>query len=135
MRNFQRLTKKVPHVVNSEGGITRDPKKQTEILEIEVHQKECSLQRKQNKVKIYCQKMRTKYTEEEVTQAVKSLKINKSTGIDNIRAEHLKNAPAGSYSMPEDRSNTKPNRSNWKVPPRNQDSDFPPPLRKPGKRK
>ena len=102
VRNFQRLTKKVPHVVNSEGGITRDPKKQTEILEIEVHQKECSLQRKQNKMKIYCQKMRTKYTEEEVTQAVKSLKINKSTGIDNIRAEHLKNDPAGSYSMPEE---------------------------------
>ena len=37
--------------------------------------------------------MNVPFTKEEITKAITSMKNNKSPGIDNINAEHLKNAP------------------------------------------
>lgn len=93
VRNLQRMQKKAPLVINHESGITTDPQKQIEIV-TEFFKDMFTDENTKEIENIPPKKMREAFTEEEVRKAIKSLKNNKSPGVDEIRAEHLKNGPA-----------------------------------------
>ena len=93
MKNIQRMKKKVPLVVEEQDGITTDPAKQAEIV-TQFFQKMFTSEEAIELEDIPPKKMQKSFSEEEVRRAVNSLKNNKSAGIDDIHAEHLKNGPS-----------------------------------------
>ena len=92
VRDLQRLKKKTPLVIKTNDGITTDEDQQLGI--ITSFFKEMFQSSQSQKIKdIPAVPMTIPFTEEEISGAVKSLKTNKSPGIDDIRAEHLKSGP------------------------------------------
>ena len=83
---------KEPVVIQHEGGITTDEGKQTEII-FEFFKNMFNDNNVREIERIPPAKMKIPFKEEEIKRAVKSLKNNRSPGIDDITAEHLKNGP------------------------------------------
>ena len=96
VKNLQRMKVKTPLVIDSEGGITTDPEKQTEIIS-EFFEKMFTDDNAKMIENVPPTEMRIPFTEDEIRSAVKSLKNNKSPGIDEITAEHLKHGPGLVY--------------------------------------
>ncbi len=96
VRNLQRMQKKEPLQIDSDDGITTDPKEQAEIV-TKFFEKMFQAEEVSTIEEIPPAKMSREFEEQEIRSAVKSLKNNKSPGIDNITAEHLKNGPEVVY--------------------------------------
>ena len=77
-------------VCNSEGEIAGNTSKKIEY--ITDHFKKTILQRQFAEIKP--QKLDNPFTINEIKNAIKSLKSNKSSGCDKLRAEHLKYTPS-----------------------------------------
>ena len=92
VKNLQRMKTKTPLTIDSDGGVTTDPEKQTTIIS-EFFKSMFTDQNAKEIEHIPPAEMRLPFTEKEIKSAVKSLKNNRSPGIDEITAEHLKNGP------------------------------------------
>ena len=79
-------------VTNKEGEIVNSRKQQIEVItehfETVFHPSDV-----EPFPEISPQKLQTPFTQQEITTAVKALKNNRSPGIDQLKAEHLKHAP------------------------------------------
>ena len=85
----QEKCSKLKLLLDGEHGQTSNPKQQVKIVTSFFKNQFNKDAEKIQEVK----KMKIPFTPLEVTNALKKLKYNKSPGMDNIRAEHLKNEP------------------------------------------
>ena len=92
VKNIRRMKGKEAIIIQHEGGITTDADKQTEIIS-EFFKTMFNDNTTREIERIPPAEMRIPFKEEEIKQAVKSLKNNRSPGVDDITAEHLKHGP------------------------------------------
>ena len=92
IKNIERMKPKAPLVLNHDGGTTTDPEIQVGIISNFFEKMFHTTDAKEIE-EIPPAKMKTPFTEAEVKSAIKSLKNNRSPGIDQITAEHLKCGP------------------------------------------
>ena len=91
IKDLQKQTTPKTLLINGENGLTPNPKQQIKIItthfQDQFHKDADKLQ------EISPTEMKNQFTTEEVERALKKLKYNKSPGIDEIRAEHLRYGP------------------------------------------
>jgi len=96
IKEINRQDSKRKLLIDGEYGQTSNPKQQVKIVtsffENEFNKDAEKIQ------EIEAIEMKIPFTPLEVTDAIKKLKYNKSPGMDNIRAEHLKNGPVDEIS-------------------------------------
>ena len=80
-------------LVDGEDGQVTDEKEQVQIIS-DFFEKMFRSEEAEEMPKIPPQEMKIPFTGEEVRKAVKSLKNNKSPGVDNLKAEMLKYGPS-----------------------------------------
>ena len=92
IKHIQKMTPKQPLLINTkEGNLTANETEQSKI--IAEHFKNQFYKNDVNVTEYEATPMRDPFTSDEIQKAVNKLKNNKSAGIDNIKAEMLKNAP------------------------------------------
>ena len=92
VKNLKRMKGKTTLSIDCEGGKTTDEETQTKIIS-DFFQKMFNCTDAEEINDIPPTEMRDPFTEQEIKKAIKSLKNNKSPGIDQITAEHLKYGP------------------------------------------
>ncbi len=94
VRNINRNKSKEPILVEGNNGLITNEEKASEI--VTDFFKKIFNQEKQTQIPdIKPKQMKIPFTKDEIEKAIKSLKNEKSAGIDNITAEQLKNVPPG----------------------------------------
>ena len=89
IRNSNGSKPKEEIVMNTENGITTNKEEAIKIV-TNWFNKTFNAENQNNFPEIAPKEMKHSFTEEEVNRAIKSLKNNKSAGIDNLTAEQLK---------------------------------------------
>ena len=92
VQQLQRKETTNVHVKNNDGNVVNSPKQQMDIIS-EYFEGVFNPPGTPPLPEVTPQALTTPFTEEEITSAVKTLKNNKSAGIDQLKAEHLKYAP------------------------------------------
>ena len=92
VKNLQRMKTKTPLTIDSDGGVTKDPDKQTVIIS-GFFKSMFTDQNAKEIEHIPPAEMRQPFTENEKKVSSKKLEKQQKPGIDEITAEHLKNGP------------------------------------------
>ena len=90
-RIIQSKSPKIPLLINCEGGVTTN--EQEQVKNITFFSNFFGKEHTKELLDIQPCEMQNPFTAEEITLSIKKLKNNKSPGIDQVKAEHLKHSP------------------------------------------
>ena len=92
VRVIQNKNPKRPLLINSDNGITTDPKIQVQVIS-DFYKNFYNNAKSEGILNVSPCEMKTPFSSDEIEIAIQKLKNNKSVGIDDIKAEELKHSP------------------------------------------